>query len=284
MLNYKILADSCMDPTPEQKADPRIELIPLTLQVGDTSIRDDETFDQKEFLRLVAESDEVAKSACPSPEAYMRAIAESDADCVFIITLSQHLSGSYNAAILGQNLYREEYEDSTKKIHVFSSDSASAGETVLVEKITELVASGMDFDQIVSEMDRFRTKDLKTFFVLDDMEALRKNGRLTGLTAVLVTALNIRPIMVGVGGKIARFDQASGTKKALLKMAQAIVSDLGDETKERDLVISHCNCPERAAGLRETFESMAQFRSIQVVPTAGVSSLYACDGGIVVAC
>ena len=67
MLNYKILADSCMDPTPEQKADPRIELIPLTLQVGDTSIRDDETFDQKEFLRLVAESDEVAKSACPSP-------------------------------------------------------------------------------------------------------------------------------------------------------------------------------------------------------------------------
>ena len=100
---------------------------------------------------------------------------------------------------------------------------------------------------------------------------------------MLVTALNIRPIMVGVGGKIARFDQARGTKKALLKMAQAIVSDLGDETKERDLVISHCNCPERGQMVANAILERINVKDVVLVNASGVTTMYANDGGIIVA-
>ena len=69
-MNYKIIGDSCTDLTEKQKNDPHFQLIPLTLQVGDTQVIDDDTFDQKRFLELVKACPECPKTACPSPEAF----------------------------------------------------------------------------------------------------------------------------------------------------------------------------------------------------------------------
>ena len=83
-MSYKIFGDSCLDLTEELKKDPRFEMIPLTLQVDDHMIMDDETFDQKAFLQMVKESPNCPKTACPSPEAFKKA-CECDADDVYII-------------------------------------------------------------------------------------------------------------------------------------------------------------------------------------------------------
>ena len=71
-------------------------------------ITDDETFDQKAFLAMVKASPNCPKTACPSPEAFKRPV-ECDADDIYIITLSSHLSGTYNSAVLGKKLYEEEH-------------------------------------------------------------------------------------------------------------------------------------------------------------------------------
>lgn len=283
MRKYCVIGDSCMDLTKDLKNDPRFRLVPLTLQVGDTFVTDDESFDQKAFLKLTAESSEVPHSACPSPEAYRKAICEAEAEMVFIVTLSEHLSGSYNAAVLGKNLYEEEHANGSR-VHVFSSDSASVGETLIGLKICEMAEQGCGFEEIIEGIDRFRKEQMKTFFVLDDMEALRKNGRLSGLTALVVNTLNIRPVMTADSGRIARYGQAHGTKKALAKMAAALAEQIGADAPNRILAIAHCNCVERAREVKRLCTSLAKFRDVMIVDTAGVSSLYACDGGIIVCC
>ena len=277
-MNYKIVVDSCCDLTEELKADSQFQSIPLTLQVGDIQITDDETFNQKSYLKLVKESEECPKTACPSPEAFMNAY-DCDADAVFVVTLSQHLSGSYNSAVLGRSLYLEEKGE--KHIAVFSSDSASVGEVILALKIRELCEAGKSFDEVVKEVSDYRD-NLNTYFVLETLDFLRKNGRLTGIQAVVASVLNIKPVMGADKGTIIKLDQARGIDKALRKMAQW-VAKLAVDPGHKTLAIAHTNCPDRARKVKEIICSLIDVKDVYVVNTAGVSSTYAGDGGVIIA-
>ena len=104
---YKIIVDSCGELTEEMKKDGRFVNVPLTLEIDGEHIIDDETFDQAYFIKRVAESPNAPKSACPSPNAYMEEM-ECDADNIYVVTLSAELSGSYNSACLGRDLFEEE--------------------------------------------------------------------------------------------------------------------------------------------------------------------------------
>ena len=94
-MSFLILCDSCTDFTKDMEGDSHFVRIPLTLHVDDEDIIDDETFDQKSFLKKVAESSGCPKSSCPSPEKYIEYFDQ--ADDIYIVTLSCHLSGSNNS-------------------------------------------------------------------------------------------------------------------------------------------------------------------------------------------
>lgn len=94
---YKIIIDSCGELTDSLKKDGHFCNVALELDVDGYRIRDDESFDQHDFLRRVKESVKGPKSSCPSPEEYMQAF-EGEADHVYVVTLSGKLSGSYNSA------------------------------------------------------------------------------------------------------------------------------------------------------------------------------------------
>lgn len=278
MSSYKIVVDSCCEIPEEIKKEIIVERVPLTLEVGDTIVIDDDSFDQKSFLKMVDECPTAAKSACPSPERYMEAY-DAEVDRVYVVTLTSKLSGSYNSAILGKNLL----EDSGKKmpkIHVFDSLSASVGETQLVLKIKELEEQGKSFEEIVELVELFRD-EMKTYFVLDNLDTFRKNGRLTGIKAIGVSKLNIKPIMYALDGVVAQKSQAIGSKKALHKMADILLEE-GKNLHEKILIISHCNCVERAQLVRDKLIEKVRFKAVYILDTMGVSSMYANDGGIIV--
>ena len=154
-MSYKIFGDSCLDLTEELKKDPRFEMIPLTLQVDDHMITDDETFDQKAFLAMVKASPNCPKTACPSPEAFKKA-CECDADDIYIITLSSHLSGTYNSAVLGKKMYEEEHGKGKKNILVIDSESASAGELNEALAIRDMYEEGLTFSEISERILKMR--------------------------------------------------------------------------------------------------------------------------------
>lgn len=278
-MKYKIIVDSCCELPKEYKNDPRFERIPLTLQLGDYQIQDDESFDQQDFLSRVAAYPKCPKSACPSPERYREAY-RTDAEHVYCVTLSSHLSGSYNSAVLGKSLYEEEYGE--KDIYVCDSESASIGETQLAMKIMEWEEEGsMSFPQIIKKLDAFRSA-MSTYFVLDNLETLRKNGRLSGVKALIASTLSIKPVMGATKGVIIQKGQSVGIKKALAKMADIIVNE-GKNLDKKILYISHCNCPDRAALTKKLLLARSKFKDVKILDTAGVSSMYANDGGVIVA-
>lgn len=277
-MSYKIIVDSCGELSEDMKKSENYETASLSIEVGGHHIIDDNTFDQADFLRRVKEAPECPKSSCPSPERYME-LFRCDAERVYAVTLSAELSGSYNSAELGRKLYIEEYGE--KDIYVFNSRSASVGETLIALKIAECEEKGMSFSDIIKTVEDY-IEDQNTYFVLETLDTLRKNGRLTGIKAVVATALNIKPIMGSTPeGNICQLGQARGTKKALSKMVDTIVENLKN-SKERILAISHCNCKERAEQVKSMLISRACFREVIVLDTAGISSMYASDGGIIV--
>ena len=279
-MSYKIFGDSCLDLTEELKKDPRFEMIPLTLQVDDHMIMDDETFDQKAFLAMVKASPNCPKTACPSPEAFKKA-CECDADDIYIITLSSHLSGTYNSAVLGKELYEEEHGKGKKNILVIDSESASAGELNEALAIRDMYEEGLVFSEISERILKMRDEQ-QTYFVIDTLEPLRKNGRLTGLQAFFATALNIKPVMGADHGVIIKLDQARGITKGLARMCELATRRAG-KPEEKRAVSAHVNCPERALQVKAELEKRGNYREIVITGAAGVATVYAGDGGIVLA-
>ena len=278
-MNYKIIIDSCGELPEGLKDDEHFELVPLELIIDDYRIWDDRNFDQIDFLQRVEKSESCAKSACPSPERYLRAMNTPEGTDIYVVTLSGALSGSYNSAKLAADMFLE--DNPGRNVYVFDSCSASCGETQIAFMIRKLVEEGLPFDEIVEKASAFRD-DMTTYFVLDDLNPLRKNGRLTGLKSIVASTLSIKHIMSSTPvGEIQQLGQAVGTKKALIKMVEIIAKEKPDSST-RSLMITHCNAPMRAERVKELCEKMLGCTPALIMNMAGVSTLYAANGGIIV--
>lgn len=277
-MSYKIIGDSSTDLNRELKEKGNITLVPLTLQIDDEEIVDDEQFDQAYMLERVRNSKGELKSACPSPEAFMEHF--EDGDDIYVITLSSQLSGSYNSAELAKNIYLEEHPD--KNVLIIDSRSASVGQTLLAKQLGEWLDDGMEFEEASKCILQYRD-ELNTKFVLESLEVFRRNGRLSNMKAAICETLNIKAVMTGLpDGTVDKADQARGMKKALEKMAIAIKKD-AFKPEERILGLAHCNNYERALYAKELILKQVNFKDVIIVDTRGISSLYANDGGIIAA-
>ena len=195
------------------------------------------------------------------------------------MTLSAELSGSYNSAMLGKNLYLEQQPEA--KVYVFNSRSASVGETLIGLKIQECEEAGMSFEQVVETVEAYIAGQ-NTWFVLENLETLRKNGRLSTVKAMVASALKIKPVMGATPeGTIIQLGQARGINRAVMQMVELTAAKV-ERPEEKILAVSHCNCPERAKMVKDALAQKAGFKDIIVLDTAGVSSMYANDGGVIV--
>lgn len=277
-----ILADSCCDLSPELLKKTQAKIAPLTITIDDTHYVDDGTVDIPPYLAAMKASKNPVRSACPSPDLYAEDIRATEGDC-FIVTLSAKLSGSHNAASLGVQLAQEDMPE--KKVHVFDSESASAGETYIALMIHDLIAAGKSFDQIV-ELVEEKIRSMHTLFVLDSLDNLVKNGRISRTVALLANVLSIRLLMSDDGhGAIKNISKARGIKGALGQMVETCRKHTeGLAAASQRLVISYCNCPERARQVRDMIrEKCPAIGEIILTPTSALSSMYANDGGIVIA-
>ena len=277
-----ILADSCCDLSPELLKKTQARVAPLTITIDDTHYVDDGTVDIPPYLAAMKASKNPVRSACPSPDLYAEDIKAAEGDC-FIVTLSSKLSGSHNAAALGAQLAEEEQPE--KKVHIFDSESASAGETYLALMIHDLIAAGKTFEQIVDAVEE-KIRSMHTLFVLDSLDNLVKNGRISKTVALLANVLSIRLLMSDDGhGAIKNISKARGIKGALTQMVETCRKHTeGLAAASQRLVISYCNCPERARQVRDMIrEKCPAIGEIVMTPTSALSSMYANDGGVVIA-
>ncbi|MBS6511133.1 MAG: DegV family protein, partial [Clostridiales bacterium] len=243
---------------------------------GEQHFIDDDTLDLPEYMRQMRSFSGVPTSAAPSPERYRDGFLT--AEKAFGITLSGNLSGSYASAMVGKNLAEEQGAD----VHVFDSKSASAGEILVAIKTRALIALGKTKEEIVASVEAF-IKRMKTFFVLEDLENLIKNGRMSKIKGRIISALNIRPLLGSDGdGNIALYSIARGEKQSIEKMART-VAESEVQTEGQTAVITHCNNESFAMRLKKLLEERYSFAEVLVVPTKGLSSMYANEKGVILA-
>ena len=211
------------------------------------------------------------------PAQYLEQIAE-DTDN-YIVTLTARLSGSYNAAVQAVSIYRE--EGGQANVHVFNSRSASAGQVQIALLIRELAEQGLPFDQVVERVETYISR-MQTLFVLEDLENLRKNGRLTKVQSLVTGALRVKLLMGATReGEIEKLGQGLSLRQTLARMVSRM-AEQADHAGRR-LVIAHCNCRERAEYVRELVLERCRFSEVLIVATGGISTVYANDGGIIAA-
>lgn len=212
-MKWKIIADSGCDYRSLDNLAPDTEFVsvPLTIQVGETIYRDDAELNIDQMMEEMYATTTASKSACPSPDDYMKSF--EGADNIVVVTITGTLSGSYNSAEIAKKIYLEEHPNA--KIHVIDSLSAGGEVDLLVRKLNHLVAEGLEFNQVVDGITAYQAKT-KLLFVLAKVDNLVKNGRLSKLVGTVVGLLNIR--MVGEASKTGTLEllqKARGQKKAI---------------------------------------------------------------------
>ena len=137
--------------------------------------------------------------------------------------------------------------------------------------------SNIDMEKVESYIDRMRT-----LFVLENLDNLRKNGRLTRMQSLVTGALRVK-LLCGATpeGEIQKLGQGLSVRQTLAKMVSRMAED--PDHANRRLVVAHCNCLERAEAVREMVRQKCRFGEILIVATGGISTVYANDGGIVTA-
>lgn len=277
-MSFKIIVDSCCEMTAQMQKDPCFVKVPLTIRTNGSTFVDDDSFDQADLLRAMKQSPDAPATSCPSPQAYLDAYSGQEDD-IYVVTLSALLSGSHNSAHQAKIMLEE--DNPHQNIHVFNSCSAVCGETLIALKIKELAESGIPFKKVVREVDQFIQR-MQTLLVLENLENLRKNGRLTAMQAIVTGALKIKLLCHATPeGQIGKLGQALTVKQALTKLVDRAATD--PDHVGRPAIISHCNCPERAMQVKEMLERKCQFSNIQITGAGGITTVYADDGGIVVA-
>lgn len=179
-MDIQIIVDSCCDLTPALRNLLRVSVASLKIDVGSIHYVDDERIDTKKLIADMKAYKNAPSTACPSPDEYAALMEKSEES--FVVTLSGKLSGSYNAACVGREMVLERSPE--KKIHIFDSESASAGETLIALMLRDRIDGGHSFEDIVAEMTAFIAR-MKTRFVLEDLSNLVKNGRISKVAGLL---------------------------------------------------------------------------------------------------
>lgn len=277
-----ILVDSCCDLSPELLKRTKAVVAPLTVTIDGTDYVDDGTVEIGPYLEAMRASRTPARSACPSPALYTEQMLSGDGGC-FVITLSSKLSGSHNAAVLGREHALEEAPG--RRIHIFDSESASAGETYLALMLRDLIDAGKSFEEIISAVEN-KIRSLHTLFVLDSLDNLVKNGRVSKTVGLLANVLSIRLVMSDDGsGAIRQLAKVRGIRGALAQMVETCrVHTEGMVAGSQRLVLSYCNCLDRAQQVYQLIrEKCPAIGEIVMTPTSALSSMYAYDGGVIIA-
>ena len=272
-----IVADTSLELNQGMKESFEVRFAPFFIDVNGKSYMDDENLDIKTFLSDLESSEDPARTAAPTPQTFYECYL--DADEVFVVTISSKLSVTYSNAMLARTRLLEEYPNA--KVHVFDSKSAVCGETLVALEIQQRIEENKDFDTIVKEVEE-RIENMETYFVLQSLDNLVKNGRVSKIVGKLANVLSINPICKAVDGEVEIAKKARGMKAAVKKLVEEI-GTVSDDLHDRTLVIAHVYNQERADYISETCKELYNFKRIETVVTKGLSSTYAYIGGIVVA-
>ena len=273
MRKIKITADSSANLLELQKV--AFASAPLKIITADKEFVDDAALDVSSMLDYFSSYKDKSKTSCPSPGDWLEAFG--DADDIFCVAITSGLSGSYNAACIAKQMYEAEHEGS----RVFVIDSLSAGPelTMIARKLEELVAQGMDYEDICRNIKEYQDKT-GLLFMLESLNNFAANGRVSPAVAKIAGVLGIR--IVGKAsdqGTLEPTDKCRGEAKSL----STLVTNLKKNgLSQGSVYIAHCRNEQAAQKLKGLIQAELPQVSVTIGENRGLCSYYAEVGGLLV--
>ncbi len=271
-MQYKIVSDSSSNIL--SLAGAPFASVPMKV-IAEKEYVDDVSLDLAGMVEDLKNHKGKSGSSCPNVGEWLEAFG--DTDVIFGITITKHLSGSYNSAQQAARTYME--ENPGKLVFIFDSLTAGPGMAMLINKILELAEAGLDFDAVKAQTLEYHNH-LHTLFCLESLTNLARNGRTSPAVAKIASVLGIRVCGDVKGGEITPIHKPRGPRKAtqtLLEMLKERGFQDGNQLR-----IAHCFGEDAALALRDAV--LAEFPNTRFTlePTTALCSFYAEAGGLMI--
>ena len=273
MRKFKIVADSSCDIFELRKVE--FAGSPMKIITAEREFVDDEQLDVCEMVAFLNKYKGKSKSSCPNTNDWLSAFG--DADDVFCVTITSGLSGSYNSACAAKKIYEAESEG--KRVFVIDTLSAGPEVTLVVKKLEECIAGGMEYEDICNCISDY-TKKTGLIFMLKSLKNFANNGRISPIVAKLVGLAGI--CIVGKAsdkGTLEPIHKCRGERRSL----ETLIKELEIQGfRSGKISIGHCQNQAAAEELRELILKKFEGAEVEIHELRGLCSFYAELGGILI--
>lgn len=281
-MGIKIITDSACDLKREYIDKNNIGLLSLILNLEGKIIKDDlgKSLSYKDFYNKMREGATPTTSqvnAHDFEEEFVKHIKNGDS--IIYISISSGLSGTFNSANIAKNNLLEEYPEA--KIELIDSLGASMGQGLLVLKACEMRDNGASVEEIVNWIEDNKRRVIHLVLV-DDLNHLKRGGRISGATATIGGLLNIKPsAYLDNEGKLVQGEKIKGKKKAL-KFLENSIKERAIDSENEVLYICHADCNEEAETLKALVEEEIKFKDIVLNYAGNAIGAHAGPGALAV--
>ena len=275
-MKWNIIADTGCDLFDLEQTCENIDYynVPFNITIENREYIDDKNLDTAELVRVMKESRKASSTACPSPAAW---VEKMDKDAYNVcISVSKNLSGSFSSALVATQMFME--NDPQGKAVAVDSRATGPAAVLAIRKMVSLIEKGVKFEEVVAETEKY-IEGINTVFALSSFDNLIKSGRMGKLAGVLAASLDFRGVGIEEDGRIKFKAKVRGKKKMIDTMIEAMMEK---SFGGREAVISHCHNEPLAQKLCDEIKSVWKDVDITVMPTRGLNSFYAENGGLIV--
>ncbi|MGL4912505.1 MAG: DegV family protein [Romboutsia sp.] len=274
MSKVKIVTDSSCDLNKDIIEKYNIGVVGLNVSFGDETYIDGE-MDNKVFYERMANTKDLPKTSCSSPEKFAKSY-ECEEEEILVITITSKLSATYSTAVLARTMYLE--ENANKNIAVLDSETGSVGHGLLVVRAAQLAQEGKTLNEIIEEIEKVKN-DLVFFGSLETLENAIKGGRINPIAGKIINALNFKVIIQVTDGIVKPVDKARGDNNSIKKVVES-VSKKVNEKEGRVLAIGHSDCLEKALKVKEMMLKENSFKDVTISEVGSVMGTYTSKGAI----
>lgn len=251
MSKVQILTDSGSDLPLSFLNEHNITLFPLQVIIDEKEYEDVIAINSKTVYDAMREG-KAPKTSQVSPSKVTEIFtqfAKENTPCIYI-AFSSELSGTYQTACLMRDQVLEEYPNFD--ITIIDSKCASLGQGLVVRHAAKLAQSGASKEKIIEEVTHY-AKHMEHLFTVDDLEYLKRGGRVSSVSAFLGGLLNIKPLLNVEDGKLVPLEKHRGRKKVLNRMIE-LMEERGKNLANQIIGISHADDEETALYLKKLIE------------------------------
>ncbi|MEE4195208.1 MAG: DegV family protein [Anaerolineae bacterium] len=263
-MNVKIIADSTCDLNPELIEQYAIDIIPLHVVLGEETFEDGVNITSPEVIDWANQHKATPKTAAPSVKVFVDAFQPyvDAGQPVLCLTIGSEFSATYQSAKLAADNFQ------AAEVQVFDTQNLSSGGGHLVLIAAEMAQAGHSLAEIVAKLEEVRPKVRASFFV-DTMTFLYRGGRCSAVAAISATALQIKPQIVVMDGKMDVGRKFRGsTLKVCKSYCEAVLKDIERIDPKRVFVTVSPSDPVLVETAREIVASKHYFEEI-IVTYAG---------------